>query len=169
MSEKIYQQYQHITQAVHVHKDFVGLGTQLQLFATALSIFFGSKSFCTEKLNQLLLLVGCNKNPFHDQIAHNETFAAKFLFAVDRRVQRWLRSCEQASIAHTQVNNKVLVKQVLNVAFQMNLPASFKKVANSSKTAAADETKHTSVGNKGEGNGGNKKKHKSKNGNGNLV
>ena len=47
-----------LKQTVHVPKDFTGLGTQLQLFATALSIFFGSKSICTEKLNQLLLLVG---------------------------------------------------------------------------------------------------------------
>jgi hypothetical protein len=85
-----------------------------------------------------------------------------------------LRSCKQASIAHTQVNNNVLkfkdlLKQVLNGVFQMNLPASFKKVANSSKTAATKETKHATSGNKGEGNGGNKKKHKSKNSNGNLV
>jgi hypothetical protein len=91
---------------------------------------------------------------------------------VDLRIQRWLRSCKQASIACTQVNDNVLefedlLKQVLNGAFQINLPASFKKVANSSKTAAAKETK--TAGNKGEGNGGNKKKPKRKNGNNNLV
>ncbi len=157
---------------MHVPKDFIGLGTQLQLFATALSIFFGSKSFCTEKLNQLLLLVGCNSKPFCNKIALDKFFAAKFLFAVDWRVQRWLRSCKQASIECTQVNNNVLkfkdlLKQVRNGAFQMNLPASLKKVANSSKTAAAKEPKTT--GNEGKGNGGNKKKCKSKNGNGNLV
>jgi hypothetical protein len=121
---------------VHVPKDFVGLGTQLQLFATASTIFFGSESFFTEKLNQLLLLVRRNKKPFRNQIALNDFFAAKFLFAVDRTVQRWLRLCKQASIARTQVNVNVLkfkdlLEQVLNSAFQMNLPASFKKVANS--------------------------------------
>jgi hypothetical protein len=47
-----------LKQTVHIPKDFIGLGTQLQLFATASSIFFGSESICTEKLNQLLLLVG---------------------------------------------------------------------------------------------------------------
>jgi hypothetical protein len=93
---------------------------------------------------------------------------------MDQRVQRWLRPCEQASIARTQVNNKVLkfkdlLEQVLNGAFQMKLPSSFKKDPNSSKTVAAEETKHATAGNKGEGNGGNKKKRKSKNGNGNLV
>jgi hypothetical protein len=163
-----------LKQTMHIPEDFVGLGTQLQLFATTSSIFFGSKSSCTEKLNQLLLLVGRNKKPFCDQIALDEFFAAKFLFAVDQRVQRWLRSCKQASIACTQVNNNVLgfkdlLEQVLNGTFQMNLPASFKKVANSSKTAATKETKHATAENEGEGNGSNKKKCKSKNGNGNLV
>jgi hypothetical protein len=61
-----------------------------------------------EKLNQLLLLVGRNKKPFRNQIALDEFFAAKFLFALDWRVQRWLRLCEQASIARTQVNDNIL-------------------------------------------------------------
>jgi hypothetical protein len=72
-----------LKQTVHVPKDFVGLGTQLQLFAIALSIFFRSKSLCTEKLNHLLLLVGRNKKALCDQIALDEFFAAKFFFAVD--------------------------------------------------------------------------------------
>ncbi len=156
-----------LKQTVYVPKDFIGLGTQLQLFATVLSIFFESEIFCTEKLNQLLLLIGRNKKPFWDQIALDKFFAAKFLFAVNWRVQRWLRSCKQASIACTQVNNNVLkfedlLEQVLNGAFQMNLPASFKKVANSSKTVATKESKHATAGNEGKGNGGNKKKCKSK-------
>ncbi len=160
-----------LKQTVHVPKDFVGLGTQLQLFATASSMFFGRESFCTEKLNQLLLLVRRNKKPFRNQITLDKFFTVKFLFAVDWRVQRWLRSCKQASIARTQVNNNVLefkdlLKEVLSGAFQINLPASFKKVANSSNK---EETNHATAGNKGKGNGGNKKKRKSKKGSGNLV
>ncbi len=96
-----------LTQTVHELKDFTGLGTQLQLFATASSIFFGSESICMEKLNQLLLLVGRNKKPIQDQITLNKFFAAKFLFAVDRRVQRWLRSCKQAVMTCTQVNDNI--------------------------------------------------------------
>ncbi len=83
-----------------------------------------------------------------------------------------MRSCEQASIACTQVNNNVLkfedlLEQVLNSAFQMSLSASFKKVENSAKTPAINETKQATAGNEGEGNRSNKKKHESKNGNGN--
>jgi hypothetical protein len=59
-----------LKQTVQVPKDFTGLGTQLQLFATALSIFFGNESICTEKLNKLLLLVGRNKKPIHQKQHH---------------------------------------------------------------------------------------------------
>ncbi len=70
-----------LKQTVHAPKDFTGPGTQLQLFATVSSILFGSESICTEKLNQLQLLVGQNKKPIQDQITLDEFFAAKFLFA----------------------------------------------------------------------------------------
>jgi hypothetical protein len=43
-------------QAVHILSDFVSLGTKLQLFVGALSIFFGEESVCTDKLKHLLLL-----------------------------------------------------------------------------------------------------------------
>jgi hypothetical protein len=77
-----------LKQTMHVPNDFIGLETQLQLFATASSIFFGSKSFCKEKLYQLLLLVRGKKKPLCNQIALNTFFAVKFLFAVDWCVQR---------------------------------------------------------------------------------
>jgi hypothetical protein len=75
-----------LKQAVHIPLDFVGLGTQLQLFAVALSIFFGKEGVFTDKLKFRLLLVGCNKQSFCNQIAPNEFFATKFLFTINRRV-----------------------------------------------------------------------------------
>jgi hypothetical protein len=120
-------------QAVHVPSNFIGLRNQLQLFTAALSIFFGKESVCTDKLEYILLHVGCNKKSFCNKIALNNFFAAKFLFAIDRRVQRWLRMCEQASISHAKVNNNILnfkdlLDQVLNGSFHVNLSASFKKI-----------------------------------------
>ncbi len=94
-----------LKQAVHVPSDFIGFGTQLQLFAAALSIFWGEQSVCRDKLKYLLLLLGCNKKSFCDQIALDRFFAAKFIFAIDRRVQRWLRMCKQVSVSCTQLND----------------------------------------------------------------
>ncbi len=72
-----------LKQTVHVPKDFDGLGSQLILLAMASAIFFGKESICTERLNQLVLLVGQNKKALRDQIALDNFFAARFLFAVD--------------------------------------------------------------------------------------
>jgi hypothetical protein len=115
--------------------DCVNLGTQLQLFVAVLIIFFGKESVCTERLNNLLHLVGQNKKSFCNQFALEKFFAAKFLFAINSRVQRWLRMCEQVTISCTQVNDSVpdfddLTEEILNESFQMNLPMSFKKIEN---------------------------------------
>ena len=61
-----------LKQTVYLPKDFDGLGSQLVLFATASAIFFGKESVCTDKLDQLVLLVGQNKKALCDQIALDE-------------------------------------------------------------------------------------------------
>jgi hypothetical protein len=82
--------------------------------------------------------------------------------------------CEQASFSCTQVNNNVLkfedlLEQVLNRVFNLNLPASFKKIKNPTKTAAVDDNKQAAAGNNEKGNSSNRRKRKNKNSNGNLV
>jgi hypothetical protein len=111
-----------LKQTVHVSNDFDSLRSQLILFAMASVIFFGKESICTNRLNQLILLVGHNKKTLHNQIALNEFFAAKFLFAVDRRVQLWLRMCKAATMTHSSINDNVLnfkdlLEQVLMALF----------------------------------------------------
>jgi hypothetical protein len=167
-----------LKQTVHVPKDFNGMGNQLQIFAAASSIFFGPESMLTSSLNQLVLLVGRNKKNLRDQIAIDKFFAAKFMLAVDRRVQRWLKMCENCTMTRTSVNDNVidfgdLLEQVLNGCFTMNLPPSFKVVQagldgpNDAKQAAAGAAVAAAVeAGKGEGRG---KKRKGENGNGNLV
>jgi hypothetical protein len=51
----------------------------------------------------------------------------------------------------------------------MNLPASFKKIENSSYNTPSTEPKQANAGNKEEGNSGNRKKRKNKTRNGNQV
>jgi hypothetical protein len=59
------------------------MGIQLQLFASASKIFFDKVIVCTASLRQLLIIVGCNKKSFHNQIASEEFFVSKFLLSVD--------------------------------------------------------------------------------------
>jgi hypothetical protein len=77
-----------LKQAVHEPFDFVSLETQIQLFAAASSIFFGNESVCSDCLKHLLHLARQNKKNFQDQIALGKFFAARFLLAIDKRVQR---------------------------------------------------------------------------------
>mgnify|MGYP006177327177 FL=1 len=127
-----------------------------------------------ESLDQLVLLVGRNKKNLRDQIAIDEFFAAKFMLAVDRRVQRWLKMCENCTMTRKSVNDKVidfedLLEQVLNGSFTMNLPPSF-KIVQAGTDAPNDAKQAVARGAKEEGKGeGRGKKRKGDNGNGNLV
>jgi hypothetical protein len=162
-----------LKQTVHVR-----MGNQLQIFAAASSIFFGKESMLTTSLDQLVLLVGRNKKNLRDQIAIDKFFAAKFMLAVDRRVQRWLKMCENCTMTRTSVNNNVidfgdLLEQVLNGSFMMNLPPSFKVVQagtdapiDANQAAAGGAIVAAAEAGKGKGRG---KKRKGENGNGNLV
>jgi hypothetical protein len=61
-----------LKQSVHVPSNFNKLGTQIQLFGAASTIFFGEDRVCTSNLNQLLTMIGRNKKSFQDQIALDE-------------------------------------------------------------------------------------------------
>ncbi len=165
-----------LKQSVHVPSNFNGLGTQLQLFGAASKIFFGEDSVCTSNLNQLLTMIGRNKESFQDQIALDDFFAAKFLFAIDKQVQCWLRSCKTAHDSRTQVNNGILqfedlINTVLNGTFHMNLPSSLAKVSGPAATLSASTENKQADGKikGGSKDGKEQKKQKSDDGNGNLI
>ena len=138
-----------LKQSVHVPTDFNGLGTQIQLFTAAATIFFSEESICTTSLRQLLIMLSRNKKSFRDQIALDNFFVAKVLFAVDKQIQRWMKMSELAHISRSQVNDKVLdfedlVDGVLNGTFYLKLPTTFKMQqctsATISETKGNDET-----------------------------
>jgi hypothetical protein len=122
-----------LKQSVNIPIDYNGLGTQIQLFTAAANIFFFKESVCTTNLRQLLLQITRNKKSFCNQIALNRFFAAKFLFAVNRRVQHWMKMCKQAYHTRAEVKDSVLrfnnlIDKVLNGTFHLILPSTFKKV-----------------------------------------
>jgi hypothetical protein len=83
-----------LKQSVHIPTNFNELGTEIQLFTVTTSIFFGEESICTTSLQQLLIMIGRNMKSFRDQIILDEFFSARFLFAVDKQVQCWLKMCK---------------------------------------------------------------------------
>jgi hypothetical protein len=136
-----------LKQSVHIPSDVNGLGIQIQLFAKASRIFFGEESILTECLNQLHLEIARNKSSFKNKIALDEFFMAKFMFAINRQVQRWLKSCERAENSQNEVNDKCLdldevIEQVLNGTFGMTLPPAFMKVKTEASEKKDAEGKH---------------------------
>ena len=113
---------------------------------TAAEIFFGEDSVGVVKLRQLTKKVMSNRKHFRDNIALDEWFIAKFLFAVDNRFQRWLRSCEDAKEARHQVNDTVLDFEDV-IENKINLPPTFRKVSSSAKkeTTAAPSSNVTAT------------------------
>ena len=109
------------------------------------------------------------------QIALDEFFMAKFLFAVDQLVQNWLKSCEQAKISRNDVNDKCLefddvIDAILNGTLNISFPPSFSKINSSTKLA---DSKRDSADSKNKGNensdGKGRKKRKSEDGKGTIM
>jgi hypothetical protein len=120
-------------------------------------------------LRQLLLLISRNKKSFRDQVTLDEFFLAKFLFAVNRRVQQWLCMCKQAFHIHAEVKYQVLqfedlIDEVLNGTFHLILPSTFKKVQG---TYSVGDDKNNEP-KRGGGKDGDKKR-QNEQGNGKLV
>ena len=136
-----------LKQSVHIPSDVNGLGIQIQLFAKASRIFFGKESVLTECLNQLHLEIARNKSSFKNEIALDKFFVTKFMFAIDQRVQRWLKLCKRAENSRNKVNDKCLdldevIEQVLNGTFTMTLPPAFMKVKTEASEKKDAEGKH---------------------------
>jgi hypothetical protein len=155
-----------LKQIVHLPKDYDGLGSQLVLFATGSAIFFRKES-----------LVGQNKKALHNQITLNNFFPAKFLFTVDKRVQRWLRLSLNATLSRKHVIDNILdfenlLEQVFNGSFHIVLPMSFKKIKIAPKSDTSNVNKRTPGGNISKDpdpNPSKRGRRKSEDGNGKLV
>jgi hypothetical protein len=103
------------------------------------------------------------RKSYRNRIVLNKFFATNFLFAIDRRVQHWLRSCKHAYHSRAEVKNCVLqydniINKVLNGTFQMILSPTFKKVQDTISLAEIknDEAKRGNEAKTGLGKEGNK-------------
>ncbi len=91
-------------------------------------------------------------------MALDDLFVAKFMLAVDRRIQRWFGMCERVTVSRSQVDDRVLqfnslMEDILNGQFIMTLPATFKKVKGNQHKINREDTASISGG-KGDPGGG---------------
>ena len=84
------------------------------------------------------------KSEFRNEIEGADWFAARFLFAIDRKFQRWLGECKRDNMSRADVNDKLLdfsndVNDILNGQFRMRLPPSFQKGPAAAEKRASDQ------------------------------
>jgi hypothetical protein len=117
-------------QVVSIPTDFDAFLRQIYYFLGAFKIFFGPDSLGSMSIQDLHKEVSENRMHFRAKIACDKKFAAKFLFAVDTKVQRWLDHCKHAT-DRSEVDDRILnfgpmIEDVLDNRFNVELPASFK-------------------------------------------
>ncbi len=84
-------------QEVHPPMNLHELQEQLLMFTFATDILFGEPSVGSQCLKALANIKNRNKSIFKAKERLDEEFPAKFLLAVDTRVQIWLNDCKSAN------------------------------------------------------------------------
>ena len=91
---------------------------------------FGAESIGAIKLATMVKTIMAHKALIKSKIATDDSFAAKVLFAVDLKSQRWLKDCRKAK-GRDEVNDRILdaddlIDDIVNHRFNLQLPHSFK-------------------------------------------
>jgi hypothetical protein len=99
------------------------------MFTVATDILFGKLSVISQCLKALANMMNHHKSIFKAKEHLDEEFPAKFLLAVDTRVQIWLNHCKSAK-NHDEVDDSIiyfrpLINQVIFSSFHMILPPTF--------------------------------------------
>jgi len=113
-----------------VPHNFESFQTQLKIFSAANECLFGERAATTIGLNWLLNQVNGNlKQVLKQQMSSDPTFAAQLAYAVDIRIQEFLKDCKQASdrseVDERVVNFRDMVNDIRFQRFSMSLPPSF--------------------------------------------
>jgi hypothetical protein len=132
-------------QDVHPPMNFHELQKQLLMFTVASVILFGELSVGVQCLKSLANMMNHQKSIFKAKERFNEEFPAKFLLAVDTRVQIWLNDCKLAKnrdiVDDSIIHFRPLVNQVIFGSSHMILPPTFSmKSPKATKTSGPEDT-----------------------------
>ncbi len=83
------------------------LSDQLTMFATGNGIFFREFSVRSQSIWSLLLQMERYKSTFKVMEHLHKEFPSKFLLAVDKRYQIWLKECK-ISLGRNKVNDSII-------------------------------------------------------------
>jgi len=117
-------------QTVEVPMDVVSLKDQLKIFGAVLTIIAGEENPISSGIKSLLTEMEDNSLEFESLIEADVTYAAKILYAVDTRTQRFLLQCKRKK-DREEVNERLvdfsdLSEACLSQSFNISLPPAFK-------------------------------------------
>jgi hypothetical protein len=116
-------------QEVKVPETFEELVQSFVFYSGITTILFSNKSALANGIKMLIFCIRRDKIAFKTRIAGDKEFATKFIFAVEIRIQRWLRACmmhdDRSMIDDRLVNFDPVVESVLNSTLNIVLPPNF--------------------------------------------
>jgi hypothetical protein len=111
--------------------------------AAASIFFFGEDSVLSLQLNCLVNHVQQNADEYEMRQSEDSSFATRFLWACDSRVQAWLKNCKQQEercmIIDNFINFNEICTQVIVNSFNTNLPFSLKRKFEKLSASKEDE------------------------------
>ena len=137
-------------QEVKVPETYEELVQSFVFYAGLTTILFGNKSALVNGIKTLIFCIRRDKITFKTRIAGDKEFATKFIFAVEIRIQRWLRACmtyaDRSMIDDRLVNFDPVIESVLNSTLNIVLPPNFivtptTKPTNPTVVPPGDDTK----------------------------
>jgi hypothetical protein len=117
-------------QTVEVPSDIGSLEDQLKIFGAVLTIMAGEENPISKGIESLLNEIKDNSLEFESLIEADVSYAAKILYAVDTRTQRFLLQCKRKQ-DREEVNERLvdfsdLADSCLSQSFNISLPPAFK-------------------------------------------
>ena len=118
-------------QEVKVPKSFEELHQVLRFYSGITSILFGSRSALAEGVTSFASTILDEKIIFKGRIAADSKTSTKILYAMEIRIQRWLRECEKYD-DRSMVNDRLVCfdevfEMVMNCTLNVVLPPNFIK------------------------------------------
>jgi hypothetical protein len=116
-------------QKVKVPETFEELVQSFIFYSGIVTILFRKKNALVTGITELIHCICRDKIVFKTRITGNKEFATKFIFAIEIRIQCWLRACmtydDRSMINDRLVNFNPIIESVLNSTLNIVLPPNF--------------------------------------------
>ena len=159
-------------QEVKVPETFKELVQSFVFYSGIAMIHFWKKSALVTGITKLIHCICRDKIVFKTCIAGDKEFATKFIFAIEIRIQCWLRACmrynNQSMINNRLVNFNPIIESMLNSTLNIVLPPNFivastTKQTNTTVVLPGDDTRKKNPRKSKTANGNNNNNHMVKN------